>query len=136
LTLDRLAVQCQLIEPPDYLDAVELTSRARLIITDSGDQQEAASILRIPCLTLRARTERIATLDSGWNQCVGTRPATVFAAAEAALSSTYLGGLTPENWDGKAGQRIANALADLASTGLAGLQERRSGFFSQVALGS
>ena len=47
-----------LIAPQDYLPFVYLMNRCDLIMTDSGGIQEEASILGVPCVTLRTTTER------------------------------------------------------------------------------
>lgn len=56
-----------LIEPLGYLDLLRLQSSAEIVLTDSGGIQEEACILRVPCVTLRANTERPETLDAGSN---------------------------------------------------------------------
>src|SRR4029453_2504348 len=53
------------IDPLGYLDFVALVSRARLVLTDSGGIQEEATMLGIPCLTLRDSTERPVTVTTG-----------------------------------------------------------------------
>jgi UDP-GlcNAc3NAcA epimerase len=62
----------RVIEPVSYLDMIALTSDARAVLTDSGGLQKEAFILRTPCITMREETEWIETVDSGWNQLVGT----------------------------------------------------------------
>lgn len=57
-----------LIEPLDYLDFLKLLNNSRVVVTDSGGVQEEASILEIPCLTVRPNTERPETVEAGVNQ--------------------------------------------------------------------
>lgn len=57
-----------LIDPLDYLDFLKLLHNARVVVTDSGGIQEEASVLEIPCLTVRPNTERPETVDAGVNE--------------------------------------------------------------------
>jgi UDP-N-acetylglucosamine 2-epimerase len=77
----------RLIEPLPYLPFVQLMSRARVIVTDSGGIQEEGPSLGIPVLILRKTTERPEALGPGANQLVGTEPGAIATALEAALSS-------------------------------------------------
>ena len=54
-----------------YLDCLQLESRAKLIMTDSGGLQEESCILGVPCITLRENTERPETLEVGSNTLIG-----------------------------------------------------------------
>lgn len=60
----------RIISPLDYLDFLKLEAGAELIVTDSGGIQEEASILEVPCLTVRPNTERPETIDAGVNELV------------------------------------------------------------------
>ena len=53
--------------PIGYLDLLRLQCSAHVVLTDSGGIQEEACTLRVPCVTLRANTERPETLDVGSN---------------------------------------------------------------------
>ena len=103
------AAALHLVEPMGYLDFLSLTASARLVLTDSGGLQEETTALGIPCLTLRASTERPITVSEGTNEVVGTDPSRILAAAARALASPPHG-RCPALWDGHAGERAAEAL--------------------------
>ena len=98
----------EFIEPLDYLSFLQLESKARLVLTDSGGVQEETCILGIPCVTLRDNTERPETLEVGSNILAGTK-------AESILSKTKEMMDRDNNWknpfgDGYAGKRIVEIL--------------------------
>ncbi len=96
----------QLVDPVGYLDFVGLESAARLVLTDSGGIQEETTVLGIPCLTLRANTERPITVSQGTNRIVGQDPARIWAAAEEILATPPPTPRSLEKWDGRAAERI------------------------------
>jgi UDP-N-acetylglucosamine 2-epimerase (non-hydrolysing) len=101
----------RLTEPQGYLEFLSLTSRARLVMTDSGGLQEESTVLGIPCLTLRKNTERPITIEEGTNVLVGTDPETIVSEAERALGDGELNGRRiPALWDGQAAGRIVDAV--------------------------
>jgi UDP-N-acetylglucosamine 2-epimerase (non-hydrolysing) len=96
-----------LMDPLPYYDMVDVVRGAHAVITDSGGIQEETTALGVPCFTVRDNTERPITITEGTNQLVrdpSTLPALV-AAAERPASARR-----PEGWDGKAGERIVEAL--------------------------
>jgi len=101
----------RILEPLGYIDFIALMSRARIVMSDSGGIQGDTTILSIPCLTLRENTERPVTCELGTNKVVGTDPKTVAEAFDRFWTSPPKGSI-PEGWDGKAGERIADALVD------------------------
>jgi UDP-N-acetylglucosamine 2-epimerase (non-hydrolysing) len=107
----RSAAALRLEEPLGYLDFLSLVEGARLVLTDSGGLQEETTALGIPCLTLRENTERPITVEEGTNAVVGTDPERILAAARRALLGPRTG-RCPEGWDGKAGERVAQALLE------------------------
>lgn len=101
----------RVIEPLGYLDFLNLYSRARLVLTDSGGIQEETTVLGIPCLTLRENTERPVTVTMGTNIIVGTDREKITAAAFAALDGTKnKKHQVPPLWDGRTADRILAAL--------------------------
>lgn len=97
-------------EPLGYNDFVTLLSNARLVATDSGGIQEETTALGIPCLTMRSGTERPVTVDEGTNVIVGLDVPLIAREVDAVLAGNGKTGRVPEGWDGRAGERIADAL--------------------------
>jgi UDP-N-acetylglucosamine 2-epimerase (non-hydrolysing) len=105
----------RLTEPVGYLDMLALTRRARMILTDSGGLQEEATVLGVPCITLRHNTERPATVEAGANRLAGNQPEGIRTAIQAVLHEREPTIRIPELWDGKAAARIVNVLLRLAT---------------------
>ena len=98
----------KLIEPLDYLSFLQLESKAKLVLTDSGGVQEETCILKVPCVTLRDNTERPETLEVGSNILAGTNAETILNAVKEMIDKE-------NNWknpfgDGKTGKRIVGIL--------------------------
>jgi UDP-N-acetylglucosamine 2-epimerase (non-hydrolysing) len=96
-----------LSEPIGYIDFLQLSKNAGLIITDSGGIQEESTYLGVQCITVRDNTERPVTVEIGTNQLIGTDLDNVTAAALDVLGGKIKSGSIPELWDGKAADRIA-----------------------------
>ena len=84
------------------------------MLTDSGGIQEETTALGIPCLTLRANTERPVTVELGTNRVVGTDPERIVAEAERALADDgrKVAPRVPPLWDGHTAPRILDALIE------------------------
>jgi UDP-N-acetylglucosamine 2-epimerase (non-hydrolysing) len=107
--LDGVRIAC--LPPQGYLEMVGLLAAARLVVTDSGGIQEETTALGVPCLTMRPNTERPITLEQGTNVLVPRKAAVVLAHVDDILATGGKRGRTPEYWDGRSAERIANHLA-------------------------
>jgi UDP-N-acetylglucosamine 2-epimerase (non-hydrolysing) len=99
-----------LCDPLPYLEFVQLMANARCVLTDSGGVQEETTALRVPCLTLRANTERPITVTRGTNRIVGLDSVGIYGAWREVVEGRWPAGELPERWDGKAAERIARVL--------------------------
>lgn len=100
--------------PLGYLDFLHLNAHAAIILTDSGGIQEEATILGVPCLTLRENTERPITIAQGTNRLVGNNMQAILAGVEWAHQQAGQRAARPEKWDGHAAERIVEVLSGLA----------------------
>jgi UDP-N-acetylglucosamine 2-epimerase (non-hydrolysing) len=98
----------RLVEPLGYLVFLDLLEHARVVITDSGGIQEEATMLHVPCLTVRDNTERPVTVELGTNRLVGADPSVLPAAVGAALREPKPTGPPPPLWDGHAAERVVD----------------------------
>jgi len=103
----------RVIAPLGYIDFLHLQKRAALILTDSGGVQEEATILGVPCLTLRDNTERPITVTRGTNRLVGRDTERIVAAARRVLHAPRRRPPAIPLWDGRAAERIAAVFARL-----------------------
>jgi UDP-N-acetylglucosamine 2-epimerase (non-hydrolysing) len=104
------ATNLRLLEPLGYLRFLSLTSRAGVIVTDSGGLQEESTALGIPCLTLRTNTERPITVDLGTSTLIGSDANMLRQCLRNVLNRQYKTGRCPDLWDGQAAVRIARIL--------------------------
>ena len=101
------------IEPMGYLEFNYLVKNCMAVITDSGGITEEATVMGVPCLTLRDTTERPETVTVGTNELVGTDPSNLKPVLDRVFSGQWKKGDIPEKWDGKAGERICAVLEQL-----------------------
>jgi UDP-N-acetylglucosamine 2-epimerase (non-hydrolysing) len=98
------------VDPLGYVDFMALVSNARIVLTDSGGLQEEASVLGVPCLTMRENTERPATVTHGTNRIVGTSATKIMAEAWKVLDEPKPAPKRPALWDGRTSERIISIL--------------------------
>lgn len=104
------APNLKLLEPQGYQDFLCLTSQAKVIVTDSGGLQEESTALGVPCLTMRASTERPITCEIGTGSLIGNSVARLREHLDQVLAGQYKLGRCPDLWDGQAAKRIVDLL--------------------------
>jgi len=102
-----------LTPPLGYLDFLCLMANAKIILTDSGGIQEEATILGVPCLTLRENTERPITVLQGTNRIVGTDKNRILQGFDSAMREANGRSRGPDKWDGRSAERIIEILAKI-----------------------
>lgn len=103
-----------IVDPQSYLEFNYLVKNSLAVITDSGGITEEATVMNIPCITIRDNTERPETISEGTNVLVGSDPVALRSAVKQALNGTWKEGRVPALWDGHAGERIVDALGEIA----------------------
>lgn len=99
-----------LTDPLPYLEFNWLVENARGVLTDSGGITEEATVLGVPCGTIRTTTERPETVEIGTNELLGVGADRIRDAAARMADGKWKAGSIPELWDGLAGGRIVEAL--------------------------
>ncbi|HWV58029.1 MAG TPA: UDP-N-acetylglucosamine 2-epimerase (non-hydrolyzing) [Longimicrobiales bacterium] len=110
--LEGLLEPLVVTEPLGYLDMLALLDGAACVLTDSGGIQEETTALGVPCVTLREQTERPITVIEGTNRLAPwpLSPGGVVKAFREALEDGAARSRRPDGWDGRAAERIVDAL--------------------------
>jgi len=100
----------KILEPVAITIPSVLTEKRPSGAHDSGGLQEESTYFRTPCLTLRPNTERPITITMGSNRL--TQPDRLSSDIQEMLAGNEQLGQVPPLWDGKASERIVQALAE------------------------
>jgi UDP-N-acetylglucosamine 2-epimerase (non-hydrolysing) len=110
--LSHLMERLHVVEPFGYREMIGAVADAAVVLTDSGGLQEETTALGVPCVTLREQTERPVTVTHGTNRLVEW-PVTadgIFVALKQAPTRRREPGTGVAGWDGRAGERVMEAL--------------------------
>ena len=116
--LSKIGIQnprLRMVEPLSYLEFNYLVQNAKGVITDSGGVTEEASVMNVPCITLRDNTERPETITHGTNELVGTDPSLLEPYLKKLLSGNWKTYKGIPMWDGKSADRIVSKIIELYS---------------------
>ncbi|MDH5603321.1 MAG: UDP-N-acetylglucosamine 2-epimerase (non-hydrolyzing), partial [Cyclobacteriaceae bacterium] len=102
-----------LVAPMSYLEFIYVVKNTRAVITDSGGITEEATVMGIPCMTLRDSTERPETVDIGTNELLGSDQNALRGAFEKLFTTGWKKGSIPLYWDGKTSRRIVEHLLQI-----------------------
>jgi UDP-N-acetylglucosamine 2-epimerase (non-hydrolysing) len=109
-TLPEKFSNIYLSDPLPYLEFIYLIKNSSGIITDSGGITEEATVLDVPCITLRNSTERPETVKIGSNVLAGTEPENIIEYLSEMVKEKWKKSGVPELWDGKAAERIIKSI--------------------------
>lgn len=103
-----------LLPPIGYIDTLVLMKNAEFVLTDSGGLQEEATVplIRKSVILLRSSTERPEAVDAGFVKMVGVSKEGALNAVNMLLKNPPLLPASSPYGDGKAAERIINAVLD------------------------
>ncbi|MFQ6064313.1 MAG: non-hydrolyzing UDP-N-acetylglucosamine 2-epimerase [Candidatus Bathyarchaeia archaeon] len=110
----REAEHVRIVDPVGYHDMLRLVEDAKIVFTDSGGLQKEAFWLHTFCITLRATTEWIETVELGANVLVGNSRERIVGKVRECLAleslDSKLKGVPNPFGDGSASTRIIEVL--------------------------
>jgi len=102
-----------MIKPQGYLEFNYLVERCKAVITDSGGITEEATVMGVPCMTLRDNTERSETITIGTNELIGVNPKAIKPSLDKLFQGNWKKGAIPDLWDGETSDRIVHHLLQI-----------------------
>ena len=108
--IKHLPENINIVDPQPYLEFNYILKNSKAVITDSGGVTEEATVLGVPCITLRDSTERPETVTVGTNQLIGTDPSALEPTLNRLFEGNWQKGNIPEKWDGKTAEHIVAVL--------------------------
>ena len=93
-----------------YLEFNYLVDNSLCVITDSGGITEEATVLNVPCITMRNTTERPETVELGSNELVGDDFEKFKKLLKKLFDGKWKKAKVPKFWDGNASNRIVEIL--------------------------
>lgn len=128
----KLPKRIKVVEPLGYLEFNYLLNNAFAVITDSGGISEEATILNVPCMTLRDNTERPETCTQGTNLLIGNDAKKINQAFTILKNGDWAVGRSPQLWDGQAANRIIPLLVGLLSNPLSSCLNNKSKVIKKI----
>ena len=107
--------QIEMVPPQSYLQFNYLVEHSAGVITDSGGVSAETTVMNIPCVTLRNRTEWQETLEQGTNVLVGDDREKIVECIRSILAGKWKTRRIPEKWDGKTAYRIVKEIIRIHS---------------------
>ncbi|MCX5807658.1 MAG: UDP-N-acetylglucosamine 2-epimerase (non-hydrolyzing) [Proteobacteria bacterium] len=105
----KLSDSIIMLPPLSFKESLFLWKDSEVVLTDSGGLQEETTALKKPCVTIRENTERPITIKIGSNVLAGTKTTDIFNAYYKSIEKAK-NATVPELWDGKASERIWQAI--------------------------
>lgn len=104
-----LPASARLVEMQPYTAMLALMRDACAVVADCGEMADEACITEVPCITVRPRTERTATLEAGANRLVEADAGLIASALSEAIGLRQKWRL-PKRWDRAVSDRVCRAL--------------------------
>ncbi len=115
-TLGRTFSNLEIVDPLSYLEFIYVVKHSRGVVTDSGGITEEASVMNIPCITLRDSTERPETITLGTNELVADQTK-LSGFIHQMIAGEWKQAQQIPLWDGIAAERIVDILSTMNLNG-------------------